>query len=383
MDLAHQGHQGIVKTKQLIRDKVWFPGIDKMAEQKVQNCLSCQAVTAKSPSPEPLRMTPLPSPPWKEVAVDFAGPFPTGEYIMVVTDEFSRFPKVEILTSTSARAVIPKLDAIFARQGIPEVLKSDNGPPFNGLEFKNFADYLGFNHRRITPHWPKANGEAERLIQTLSKSIKIAHLEGKNWKQELYKFLRQYRATPHSTTNVSPSEALNNRKLKITLPEPPLIPFKQQNFMSQHASANIAKRDAMQKQKMKISADKANAQERNITPGDIVLMRQPKRNKFNTPYNLKPFVVEEKKGSIVTVRNESQTVTRNSSQFKVIPKHHVQSQDSVGRKDVSETPKTVERTPVVQANPAEPKENTPLRQSQRQIKPPVRFSDYVQVVYTK
>ena len=142
VDLAHQGHQGIVKTKQLIRDKVWFPAIDKMAEQKVQNCLSCQAATAKSPSIEPLRMTPLPSARWKEVAVDFAGP--TGEYIMVVTDEFSRFPEVEILTSTSARAVITKLNAICARQGIPKVLKSDNGPPFNELEFKNFADYLGF-----------------------------------------------------------------------------------------------------------------------------------------------------------------------------------------------------------------------------------------------
>ena len=108
-----------------------------------------------------------------------------------------------------------------------------------------------------------------------------------------------------------------------------------------------------------------------------------KVEKFSTPYNPKPFVVEGKKSSMVTVRNESETVTRNSSQFKVIPKNLVQSQDSVGRKDVSETPKTVERTPVVQANPAEPKENTPLRRSQRQIKPPVRFSDYVPVVYTK
>ena len=247
---------------------------------------------------------------------------------------------------------------------MPEVLKSDNCPPFNGLEFKNFADYLGFKHRTITPYWPKENGEAGRLVQTLSKSIEIVHLEGKNWKQELYKFLRQYRATPHSTTNVSPSEALNNRKLKITIPEPPLIRFKQQNFMSQHASANLAKRDAMKKQKMKIYADhKANAQDRNITPRDIVHMRQPKQNKFSTPYNPKPFVVEEKKGSMVTVRNRSQTATRNSSQFKVFRKHLVQSQDLGGRKDVSETPKTVEKTPVVhvQANPAQPKENTPLR----------------------
>ena len=292
VDLAHQGHQGMVKTKQLIRDKVWFPGIDNLVEEKVKNCLSSQASTVKSPPPEPLRMTPLPTATWSEVSVDFAGPLLSGDYIMVVTDEFSRFPEVEILTSVSARAVIRKLDAIFARQDIPDVRKSDNGPPFNGSEFKNFTDFLGFKHRRITPYWPKANGEAERLVQTLEKNIRIPHLEGKNWKQELYKFLRQYRATPHSTTNVSPSDALNKRKLKTTIPE--LIQFRQ------NSSANFSERDALQKQKMKIYADhKTSSQETQITPGNIVLMRQPKQNKLSTPYNPKPFAVEEKKGSMV------------------------------------------------------------------------------------
>jgi len=69
-------------------------------------------------------MIKLPSAPWREVAIDFAGPFPSGDYIMVVIDEFSRFPEGELLTSTSAKAVIPKLDAIFARQGVPDILKS-------------------------------------------------------------------------------------------------------------------------------------------------------------------------------------------------------------------------------------------------------------------
>ena len=32
--LAHGGHQGIIKTKKL-REKVWFPGIDKLVEQLV------------------------------------------------------------------------------------------------------------------------------------------------------------------------------------------------------------------------------------------------------------------------------------------------------------------------------------------------------------
>lgn len=51
VDLAHLGHHGIVKTKQLIRDKVGFPGIDKMTEETIQNCLPCQVATAKSPRP--------------------------------------------------------------------------------------------------------------------------------------------------------------------------------------------------------------------------------------------------------------------------------------------------------------------------------------------
>ena len=113
-------------------------------------------------------MTSLPSAPWKEVAIDFAEPFPAGDYIMLVIDEYSRFPEVETLTSTSARAVIPKLDAIFARQGIPEVLKSDNGPPFSGHEFRKFTEYLGFEHRRITPYTgPKPMVKQNNLCKQL------------------------------------------------------------------------------------------------------------------------------------------------------------------------------------------------------------------------
>ena len=53
--------------------------------------------------------------------------------------------------------------------------------------------------------------------QTLRSVSKLQlSFRAKSWKQELYKFLRQYRATPHTTMNVSPSEALNGRKLKTT-----------------------------------------------------------------------------------------------------------------------------------------------------------------------
>ena len=132
--------------------------------------------------------------------------------------------------------------------------------------------------------------------------------------------------------------------------------------MFHDVSTSLAQRDAMQKQKIKISADqRENAQVRNITPGETIVMKQPKQNKLSTLYNPKPFVVEETKGSIITVRNGSETVTRNSSNFKVVPKHFVQ--DSGEKENGVEIPTTVDKTQVEQPNSNDPRKNTPLRRS--------------------
>lgn len=78
------------------------------------------------------------------------------------------------MTTTSAKAVTPKLDKIFSAFGIPMVVKSDNGPPFNSAEFASFAEYLGFKQRKVTPHWPQANGEVERFMKTIKKMLRTA-----------------------------------------------------------------------------------------------------------------------------------------------------------------------------------------------------------------
>ena len=50
--LAHEGHQGIVKTKARLRTKVWWPGIDRQTEQACKTCHECQLVCQPTP-PEP------------------------------------------------------------------------------------------------------------------------------------------------------------------------------------------------------------------------------------------------------------------------------------------------------------------------------------------
>ena len=70
IQLAHVGHQGLVKTKQLLRTKVWFPHIDSLTDEYIQHCIACQAVT-DTKRKEPPMMTELPPTCWDTIAIDF------------------------------------------------------------------------------------------------------------------------------------------------------------------------------------------------------------------------------------------------------------------------------------------------------------------------
>ncbi|XP_073509147.1 tumor necrosis factor alpha-induced protein 8-like protein 3 isoform X1 [Phyllobates terribilis] len=307
LDLAHEAHQGVVKTKQLLREKVWFPGLDKKVEALIETCIPCQATTINHRR-APLQMTPLPEGPWTAVSVDFCV-LPDHSYLLVVMDDYSRFPVIEHVSTTSARAVIPKLDKIFSAYGIPETVNADNGPPFNSTDFRSFATYLGFTHRKITPYWPQANGEVERFMQSINKTLRIATMEHKDLQQELHRFLRQYRATPHSTTGVPPATALFNRPMRVKLPSVPLSPVQ----------TPIATKDAISKQKMKRYADKSShrCKPPEVLVGDWVLVKRLRpSDKFASRYYPEPFQVTQVKGTMVTAQDHGRQVTRNVSHFK-------------------------------------------------------------------
>ena len=212
ISIAHEGHQGLVKTKKLLREKVWFPGIDKEVMVMIDQCVMCQASGPEN-HPKPLQMSPLPPEPWHTVNVDFGGPFPTGECIFVVIDAYSHFPEVEIMHSMTAQSTILKMELIFATHEIPQVVQSDNGPPFSNEEVRTYMEKKGIEHRRITPLWPPANFEAENFMKPLNKAILTAHAEGRDWRKHLYQFLLNDQATPHSTTDFVPSELLFNHKI--------------------------------------------------------------------------------------------------------------------------------------------------------------------------
>ena len=99
-------------------------------------------------------------------------------------------------------------------------MKSDNGPPYDSGDFKKYMRYMGIKHNPITPVYPRANGLVENFNKNIEKIIHTSGTEGKNWKQELFKFLRNYGATPHGTTGKAPADLLfQKREFRIRLPQ--------------------------------------------------------------------------------------------------------------------------------------------------------------------
>ena len=167
LDKIHQGHQGIVKCRSRAKQSVWWPGISREILDMVKSCRVCAGY--KVNTPEPLDTTEFPERPWQLVGIDFFHT-KTCDYILIV-DYFSRFIEVaDMSRGKGATNVINKLKDVFARHGIPEKIRSDNGPPFDSGEFARFAKEWNIQLSPSSPYYPQSNGEAERSVQTIKTS---------------------------------------------------------------------------------------------------------------------------------------------------------------------------------------------------------------------
>ena len=100
--------------------------------------------------------TPLPEFPWQQVGTDLFEL--KGQHYLLVVDYFSRFPEVIKLASTTCIHVIVMFKAIFSCHGIPEIVRSDNGPQFSSSEFEQFVKSYGFRQVMSSPHYPWRSG---------------------------------------------------------------------------------------------------------------------------------------------------------------------------------------------------------------------------------
>ena len=109
--------------------------------------------------------------PWERVHADFAE-LSERQYLLMI-DAFSKWPEVhELGTHATTEQTINAMRRSFSYHGLPRRLVTDNGPQFRSHEFQMSMKANGIRHQLTPPYHPSSNGQAERLVQELKKSLK-------------------------------------------------------------------------------------------------------------------------------------------------------------------------------------------------------------------
>lgn len=314
LDLAHGTHCGEAGMKQLLRTKVWWPGIDKMVGNYVKRCREC-LLNSLPENPEPMKRKELPLAPWVDVAADFLGPLPTKEYLLIVLDYYSRYQEIEIMKETTAIKTIEACRRIFGRCGFPVSLTTDNGPQFTSAEFKAFCEEVGITQNFAVPYWPQQNGGVERQNRDVLKFIRSCHAGGLDWKTWLPEYILNKHTKPNETTGQSPGDLFYNRKIRNKIPG--LVDS------LRGIDDQVRDRDREMKQKGKERADEArHAKTAEVEVGDHVFVKNLlKKDKLSTNFSPDVHEVLVKKGGDVVVKNCStgKFYRRNIAHLKKIP----------------------------------------------------------------
>lgn len=220
LEILHKDHKGIVRMKALARSSLWWFGIDGDIEAFVKSCMVCMS-TQKSEKQKVFCEWPKSSYPFERVHVDLFE-FQKSMYLVFV-DSYSKFINIDLVQQYNAFNVIEKLRILFAAYGLPKMLVSDNGPPFNSYIFKMFFKANGIEVLNSPPYHPESNGLAERAVQTSKNSFRkfVLDLEDnfqkymldpKNKRRSLQmmidNFHMNYRNTPCTVTGLCPTELI-------------------------------------------------------------------------------------------------------------------------------------------------------------------------------
>jgi transposase InsO family protein len=142
--------------------------------------------------------------------MDFKGHFRTGDGERIdpftLSDACSRYLlRCQAVDHTNTEQVLAVLEAAFREYGLPDAIRSDNGPPFAtravaGLSrLSVYLIKLGIVPERIQPGHPEQNGRLERLHRTLKAETASPPAATRRGQQRAFdRFRREYnQERPH------------------------------------------------------------------------------------------------------------------------------------------------------------------------------------------
>lgn len=314
LKIAHTGHPGATAMRSILRERVWWPSMDRETCEFVESCKSC-TLTSRNNPPVPMARSDLPAAPWDLVAIDYNGPYArhNGISILLMVDCYSRFLLASIVKSTDFRSLEHVLESSFQRYGYPKTIKSDNGPPFNGKQYADYCEAHGIERIHSTPLFPQQNGTIERYMQLVNKAMQIAENDSKEYMQSLAETIRAHNCAKHRVTAISPEELMYNRKIRRALP---LVG----ETTVTHESLNIKTRDSREKILAKNREDKKRgAKDTKLNVGDTAVIMRNIRSKGESRFDPTPWkIIDKKRGDLELEAADGRRTKRNVTMVKKI-----------------------------------------------------------------
>ncbi|UYV75716.1 K02A2.6-like [Cordylochernes scorpioides] len=215
LQLLHESHAGTNKMKMMARSSIWWPGMDSSIEIVTKNCRTC--LSNESLPPQRTESWPKYAGPWRRVHMDYFN-FKNKLFLLAV-DSFSSWVEVSEVPSTSAYFCINFMRNCIARYGFPQVVVSDNGPPFFSSDFGDFLSKNGISHVTSPPYHPKSNGQAEVSVREVKKLLKKQLYENEQVELDLAlsRALFFIRTDVNIRKGTSPAELFLGRKIRSRL----------------------------------------------------------------------------------------------------------------------------------------------------------------------
>ena len=200
------GHQGIVRTLSLLRERFYWPGMHKettLYVNKCQNCLKRKAI----PDVVPLQPI-IASQPMELVHMDFYSIEPSKgniENVLVITDHFTRYAQAYPSKTQTAQATAKILWENFIRHfGFPEKFLSDQGRNFESESISELCKLAQIEKVHTTPYHPMTDGQCERFHSTLCNMLgTLSEHDKLDWKTHLSLMTHAYNCTQRPSTTYS------------------------------------------------------------------------------------------------------------------------------------------------------------------------------------
>ena len=128
------------------------------------------------------------------------------EYVLVVTDNFTRYVKAYVTKNKSAKSAADKLyNNYILNSGFPRQIHNDCGKEFHNSLFQRLHQLCKIKSMKTTPYHQMGDGQTERMNRTIINMLKTLNETKKSrWKDHLPKLVFAYNSMTSKSTGYSP-----------------------------------------------------------------------------------------------------------------------------------------------------------------------------------